>query len=209
MSRIVQLLDFLIPYGVHSYFVMFGLLLACGFGLPLPEDVILITGGILASRGVTGYWTTVAVTLTGVLIGDGAIFFMGRMAGPRIKSSFLFRHILTEHRNEKVRLDLQKYGHNVIFLARFMPGLRMPIYLTTGMYHVPAWKFFLLDGLAALISVPLWIHLGYLFGSNLEELERRIDHFRLGFYIVLAVVLAGTIGLFLYRKARKEKASLS
>ena len=31
-----------------GYLFVFTILLACGFGFPLPEDVVLITGGVLA-----------------------------------------------------------------------------------------------------------------------------------------------------------------
>lgn len=58
-----------------------------------------------------------------------------------------------------------RYSNWVLFVARFLPGLRSPIFLTAGMTRrIPFWRFLLLDGLAALISVPVWVYLGY-FGA--------------------------------------------
>lgn len=71
----------------------------------------------------------------------------------------------------------------------------MPIFLTSGAYQIKPWKFFALDGFAALISVPVWIYLGFLFGDNLELLEKKIRHLQTGILagvaaIVVAIVIA-------------------
>jgi membrane protein DedA with SNARE-associated domain len=205
MRILLDLLAFLTPYGPHSYFVMFGILIACGFGLPMPEDVVLITGGILASHGVTQLWLVNIICLAGVVMGDGIIFFIGRTFGQQVKSKGVFRKIFTESRDESVRKVFHKYGDKVIFMARFMPGLRTPIFLTSGIYQVRPIKFFALDGVAALISVPLWIWIGFLFGKNLEELEIKIRQFKFGIYGVLgAIVLAYAAYALVKRRAYKN-----
>lgn len=172
MKLLIDLLHFIQPYGSYSYGVILAVLLACGFGLPLPEDVTLVAGGILASRDIIDFKFTVAVCMVGVLAGDGTIFFLGSRYGKRLRRAKFFSLVLPEKRDAAVKSIFDKYGDKVIFMARFMPGLRTPLFFATGSYHVPFWKFFMLDGLAALISVPLWVYVGYLFGANLEELER-------------------------------------
>jgi membrane protein DedA with SNARE-associated domain len=193
MQTLIDLLEFLRPYGSHSYFVMLGILVLCGFGLPMPEDVVLVSGGILASHGVTQFPSVVGVCLAGVLLGDGIVFTLGRTFGPAIKKWRIFQKIMPESRDQRVQHIIHKYGDKVIFMARFMPGLRTPIFLTCGTYHVKPWKFAAFDGFAALISVPLWIYVGFVFGENLEELERRIHQFQFGIYGVVAVALIALI----------------
>ena len=81
----------------------------------------------------------------------------------------------------------------------------MPLFMTSGIYKVPAWKFFLLDGFAALISVPLWVWVGFLFGSNLEMLEVKIRQLKYGIYGVLGVVVAAVIiGFFVKQKVSEN-----
>ncbi len=201
MRLIIDLLEFLMPYGHLAYTIMFSILLLCGFGLPIPEDIILVTAGILASHTVTNPWVTLGVCMAGVLIGDGIIYFMGFKAGERIKTLRLFKSLLKKDRDKKIQYWFSKYGDKVIFLARFMPGLRMPLFLTSGIYKVPAWKFFLLDGLAAIISVPLWVWLGFLFGSNLEMLEHKMHQLKIGIFSVLgALIIAALIAWFFKKK---------
>jgi membrane protein DedA with SNARE-associated domain len=209
MQLLIDLLAFLEPYGTHSYIVMFGILLACGFGLPMPEDVVLISGGILASHGVTQLWLVNLVCMLGVLIGDSTIFLLGRTLGAQVKTKGIFKKIFTEKRDESVRKVFDRYGNKVIFMARFMPGLRTPIFLTSGIYKVKFWKFFMLDGLAALLSVPLWVWVGFVFGKNLEELEVKIRQFQFGIYSVLGllVIIFVAYGLIKRRAYRRLGAS--
>lgn len=205
MRLIIDLLAFLMPYGTLAYFIMFFILLACGFGLPLPEDIILITGGILASHGVTKYWVTLAICMAGVLIGDSVIYTVGRTMGDRIKKTKIFNYIVKKERDQKIQFWFSKYGDKVIFFARFMPGLRMALFLSSGIYRVPAWKFFALDGFAALISVPLWVWLGYIFGSNLEVLEHKMHQLQQGIYGVLGLVIVGVLVYWLAKKKFSQK----
>lgn len=202
MALILQLLDFLLPYGMYAYGFMLGLLLACGFGFPMPEDVILVTSGMLASRHVVDLVMTNILCLVGVLVGDGTVFCIGYRLGPKLKQMKFYRSLMKNGREEKVDRWFKGYGDRVIFFARFTPGLRMPLFLTAGMYHVSFWKFLCLDGLAALISVPLWIWVGYFFGQNLELLEQKMTQFQLGIYALLALVIIGFLVRYLRKKNR-------
>jgi len=68
-----------------------------------------------------------------------------------------------------VQEKFARYGNRLLFLARFLPGMRTAVYITAGTTHrVSFLRFFLLDGFAALISVPIWVYLGY-FGANNHE----------------------------------------
>jgi len=202
---LLNFLEFLTPYGTHSYAVMFGVLLACGFGFPMPEDIVLVTGGILSAHGVTQYTIVNLVCMAGVMVGDGIIFFLGRRYGPRLKQRAPFNRIFTEKRDLMVKGLFDKYGDKVIFMGRFMPGLRTPIFFSSGVYQVPPWKFFALDGSAALISVPAWIWLGFFFGQNLEELEKMMKKAQFGLYSVLAIVIAIFVALVIVKKKAMKK----
>ncbi len=205
MRLIIDLLAFLVPYGNLAYTFMFLILLACGFGLPMPEDIILVTGGILASHGVTNFWLTLGVCMAGVLIGDGVIYMAGRTVGQRIKHTRVFKAIVKQERDEKIKFWFSRYGDKVIFFARFMPGLRMALFLSSGVYHVPAWKFFILDGLAALISVPLWVWLGFLFGSNLETLEHKIHQLKIGIFGIMGAAVVVVLVVWFFKKKISTK----
>jgi membrane protein DedA with SNARE-associated domain len=200
MKLLIDLLHFIQPYGIYSYALILAVLLACGFGLPLPEDITLVTAGILAARDVIEFKMAVAVCMVGVLLGDGIIFVLGSRYGVKLRGSKFFSMILPEKRDAAVKAVIQKYGDKVIFMARFMPGLRTPLFFATGSYHVPFWKFLLLDGFAAIISVPLWVYVGYLFGANLEELEIVIKRAQVGIYVALGALIVLFVGGYFLKK---------
>ena len=204
MKLVINLLNQLTPYGTYSYIIMFLILLACGFGLPLPEDVVLVTGGLLASRGIVDFWLTVVVTMCGVLIGDGIMFTIGYRMGPSIKETRLFKKVFSEAREKKIAQMFEKHGDKVVFFARFAPGLRAPLFVSAGVYKIPFWKFLTLDGFAAIISVPLWIWLGFVFGSNLEVLEAKMHQMQAGIYGVVALLLACVVSYVYFKKRRQD-----
>ncbi|MCX6118045.1 MAG: DedA family protein [Proteobacteria bacterium] len=208
MQLLIELLTFIQPYGTWSYVVIFAVLLACGFGVPIPEDITLVVGGILAARGIIDFNYCIVLCMAGVLVGDGTVFFLGRTMGNKVLSSRLGQYIMPEKRNAAVRRLVDKYGDKIIFMARFMPGLRTPLFFATGTYQVPYWKFLLLDGFAALISVPLWIYVGYLFGANLEELEKVIRKFQFGIYASIVAILILTIGYFYMKRRMLTKTNI-
>ncbi|MFK7872420.1 MAG: DedA family protein [Oligoflexales bacterium] len=202
---LLRLVEFLMPYGNLTYTLQFAVLVACGFGFPMPEDIVLVSGGILASQGITDFWTTVLICMLGVFVGDGIVFFIGRSMGPRIKETRLFQAGMTPEREKKVAHWFNKYGGAVVFLGRFAPGLRMPLFLTAGTYGVSPFKFFMLDGAAAIISVPVWIWVGEFFGSNLDALRDVIQQLQVGLYSVLACTLA-LVAIVIWIKKRIHKS---
>src|SRR6185312_13054241 len=95
MENIDKIFEFLLymPDAV-PYIAAFSLLLACGVGLPLPEDITLFVMGFLAYNGVVNFKISLVVCLFGVLIGDCMIFTIGHRYGLRLASKGIFAKIL-------------------------------------------------------------------------------------------------------------------
>jgi membrane protein DedA with SNARE-associated domain len=91
----------------------------------------------------------------------------------------------------------------VVMIARFLPGLRAPTYFTVGHARLPFWEFLLFDGVAALVSAPLWVCLGFYFGANIEDaahVAKRFSHVILGAVLVVVAAIA-------FRWWRKRRAA--
>src|SRR5512133_58328 len=173
-----RLVDMLGGHGLHvGYAFVFFVLVLCGFGLPMPEDVVLATGGVLA-------WLASDLD-HGTVAGDTIIFLAGRRFGHRIADVRPLRRIITPAKLEAVEKHIRRRGNLVVVIARFLPGLRAPTFFTVGHARMPLWEFLLFDGAAALVSAPLWICLGFCFGSDLQALAREASRF--SHYILLAV----------------------
>ncbi|WP_157315169.1 DedA family protein [Chitinibacter sp. FCG-7] len=188
----------------YGYLAVFTVLLICGFGVPIPEDVSLVAGGVISGLGYANVHTMFAVGMAGVLIGDSAMFLLGRYCGENLLEHRYFKRMMTPERYQAVQDKFERYGNRVLFVARFLPGLRAPIYLTAGMSRrISYLRFLLLDGFAALISVPIWVYLGYYGASNHQWLMTWLGRGQ-----TAILVLVGIIALIVavwYVRNRKQK----
>ena len=201
MDILQTLIDFFTGYGYAAVFLV---LLACGFGVPIPEDVTLVAGGIISGLGYTNEHTMFLVGMAGVLAGDSTMFMIGRLYGPRVRRFKFVRRILTPQRFRMVQQKFARYGNWVLFVARFLPGLRTPIFLTAGMSRrIPFWRFLLLDGLAALISVPIWVYRGHFGANNREWLMQMVSRGQHGLYALMAVIAVALFAVWWRKRKRK------
>lgn len=189
-----------------GYAFVFVALVLCGFGLPMPEDIVLVAGGVLAwmssplevasVRGMLhdeGLIGMVVVGLLGILAGDSVIFWAGRRFGHRVADFKPLRRIVTPEKLEKVEKLMRRRGNVVVVLARYLPGIRAPTYFTAGHARLPYWEFLLFDGVAASVSAPVWVCLGFWFGSDIESAARqaqRFSHYILTGMAVVVLLLA-------------------
>jgi membrane protein DedA with SNARE-associated domain len=111
--------------------------------------------------------------------------------------------LLTPRRYALVQAKFSRYGNRLMFVARFLPGLRSPIFLTAGMTRrVSFTRFFLLDGFAALISVPIWVYLGHYGAQNHEWLLTWLGRSKVIVYVVVLAAIALVVRYFWRRSAR-------
>lgn len=202
----MEVFNFLMPiFTEYGYLAVFVMLLICGFGVPVPEDVTLVTGGVIAGLGYADPHTMFAVGMAGVLVGDGLIFTLGRVYGERIQQLPGLRKVLTKERFDKAAKQFEKYGKWVMFVARFLPGLRTPVFFSAGMSRrVPFLTWLLMDGVAALISVPIWVYLGFFGAQNWEWMFGVLRQFQVGILLLLAVG-AVALGVYWWRRRRASR----
>ena len=116
--------------------------------------------------------------------------------------------VVTPERFVAVQAKFEKYGVWVLFVARFLPGLRSPIFITAGVTRrVPFWRFLLMDGLAALISVPVWVYLGFLGASNRDWLLTWVHRGQTGLLGLIGVSVVGGIAFWWMKRRRKQQAA--
>lgn len=202
-----RMIDLLLNFsGPMPYLFVFGILLLCGLGLPFPEDITLFAAGLSVYYGLSNLGTMILVAYLGIIIGDSIIFFLGATLGRRLTKIWIFKRLLPEERLNYVRAKFNKRGNGFIFMARFMPGLRAPIFFSAGMLHLPYRVFLFYDGLAALISVPVIIGLVYHFGDEFAYVVGLISRVEHGiFFVIATVILAVVAKWYLGRKRLKTQ----
>jgi len=185
----------------HPGLYAFLLLLACGIGLPpWSEEIVLLASGFLVSEGQLSYGAAILWCAGGILLGDSAFFLAGRMAGERVSRWPLLRRAMRPARRRRFNAQFLKYGTRVVFLARFLPGVRMLTYLVAGNLGLPWWKFLLLDGLGLLLTAPISIWLGWKFASNLDLVMAWAHRLE-----IPLVLLAAMAALWVFRRVRRTR----
>jgi membrane protein DedA with SNARE-associated domain len=195
-------------FAENGYVAVFIALMICGAGLPLPEDITLVAGGVIAGLGYANVHAMVALAMFGVLLGDSAIFLLGHHYGARILQWRFVARVLTPERYVKVQEKFDQYGNRMLFFARFLPGMRTTVYLTAGTTHrVSFLRFLLIDTLAALISVPFWVYLGFFGADNHEWLVKWLHRGQSSLWVLVGILLLTVLVLW-WRHRRRKRCGL-
>ncbi|MFN3202834.1 MAG: DedA family protein [Bradymonadia bacterium] len=199
------------------YLILIGLMTASSFGLPVPEEVTLVSVGLVAYLGMNpdpahppppgaesvDLTTLAIVAFLAVLLSDVLIYLLGRFFGKKLLASKFFDRHIGQARFDKVQGWFDKYGHWTPGLFRFTPGVRFPGHMSCGMLGVPLWKFLAVDGTAALISVPTQVVLVALYGEVVLE---NIKEFKIWFFSILGLLIVFFVARKIIRN-RKAKAA--
>lgn len=120
------------------------------------EDLACLTAGLLTARGLIPLPAAILASFAGIWIGDMALYAAGRYGGAWLVKRAPLRWVVSERSLERGREFLVRRGPAAIFMSRFTPGMRLPLYVAAGVVRMPAWKlgfWFLLAGLAWTIPV--------------------------------------------------------
>lgn len=187
--------------GPLAYVLIFVALMACGLGVPMPEDITLFAAGLLAYYGSANVHGMVAISMIGVLLGDSIVYALGHKYGDRVRKFRFFQRLMPDGRMEELRDRFKKKGNKVIFAGRFMPGLRAPIFFTAGTLHLPYRVFIFYDGLAAILSVPAIVYSIWYFGEHVDAVVKVVKQVQFG---IVGVILA-LVAFYFYRRKQKKK----
>lgn len=200
-------MDILISFfSEYGYVAVFFVLVICGFGVPIPEDITLVSGGVIAglSESVNPH-IMLLVSFAGVIAGDSTMYWLGRLYGAKILRFRPVKKILTLKRLRMVREKFAKHGMWVLFFARFLPGLRAPIYTVAGITRKVSYiHFVLIDLFAAAISVPIWVYLGHFGAKNLGWLEEQIQKGQMIVWAFVGLVVIVILGKWLWSRRKNQ-----
>jgi len=191
------------------YAALVGMMLMSAVGLPMPEEVTLVSIGVLAFMGanphhfpppyegapVVNMHVAAIVASVSVFLADFLIYMIGRIWGRKVMQKPFMQKIISPEMMGKVEAWTKKYGSWACGIFRFTPGIRFPGHLACGMMHFPIWKFALIDGIAVMVSVPTQIYLLAIYG---EPIIKRLHQFKM----VLAAVLGVLLIAFLANKIK-------
>ena len=168
-------------------------------GFFLPGDTLLISAGILASRGELNLATLLIGGSIAAVAGDAVGYLIGREAGPRLfrrEDSFWFRrsHL------ERAQRFFARHGGKTIVIARFIAAVRTfaPVVAGAGRMSYPRFAVFNVVGAVGWVcSVTL---AAFIFGNIVASLDKYV------FIATIAVLpISVIVAVVQYIRLRRQR----
>ena len=166
-------METLLEYGLLAVLIA---LLLTPLGLPIPEDVSLLPAGALARTGHGALTTAVLVGFMGVLGGDSIAWLMGRHTG--LAPTGWLSRLVGERPIRRIRKFYDRFGPWTVVVCRQVPGLRFPAFFFAGATGMRYRRFIALDAAGSVITVSVWISVGWWLGPQIQEHLRVISSIR-------------------------------
>lgn len=189
--------------GAVIYLSLFLLLMGGAIGLPIPEDIPLLLGGILIQLGKSDPFATFLVCYIAVVSGDILIFSIGRYFGPKIFKLRYFDKRETKTRLKRIRLGVERRSVVTIFVARHLFYVRTLTFLSCGALRMKYSRFIVADLIAAFISVPLMLILGYFAAGSFDHLSDLLSEAKFASLIIVILMLIGGYGYYKWSSRTK------
>ncbi len=160
------------------------------------EDVAAVGAGLLLAAGSISWPAAFTACFLGIWFGDAGLYALARFAGRGwFERSSLRKFSARVARSEQW---FAARGTPILIFSRLVPGLRLPTYLAAGFLRIPAPRFLLITGLAALVWTFVILLLAQTFGG---QVLKWLGAYKAGGRLLLGTGLALFFSLQLLRRA--------
>jgi membrane protein DedA with SNARE-associated domain len=163
----------------------------------VPSETTVIIGGVAAGQGDQPLPLVIFCGAMGAFLGDNFAYIIGRRCTPWIGRRAATRP-KTVARLHWARRQIRARGGPLLVTARFIPGGRTALTVTSGMTHQPHGWFAGWIAVAAVIWASYAAILGYVFGNRFKD-----DHTK-AFLLAFGAALAITLLIELIRHVRQR-----
>lgn len=172
MEQLLDGLKDLITTSVGSwgYLGIFVLMTLESALVPIPSEVTMPVGGLLAAEGKLSFIAVGVIGAVANLVGSLLAYWLGRAGG----RSFLMKHgrriLISPHDIERADVWFERYGDSAVFFSRLLPVVRTFISLPAGVARVPLLRFSVLTLAGCLPWAFALAGAGYALGDNWEQI---------------------------------------
>ena len=150
---------------IHYALVTFAAVFSTLF-LPVPEEVTLLGAGYLARIGRLSFWLALVAAYLAIIAGDVITFFVARLFLPRLLRMKWVKKIFSARAQKWAEDLVARHGTWTIVIARFLVGLRGPVYAALGASPYPSGKFMVVNSAVGVLEVAILVFVGWLLGPS-------------------------------------------
>lgn len=187
----IELITHLVPQ--YGYLALFFLLWLGIIGMPIPDEVVVMSAGLAASLGIIHPIMAFLVTYAGVISGLSIGYLLGRVIGIPALEYLAQKKDMSRYINKANRLveDLDSYA---LVASYFFPVIRHVVPYIVGMTKISYSKYALFSYSTGFIWTLIYFAIGIYFGSNINMFENFLTANKLVF---IAIFLFGCVSIML------------
>ncbi len=186
-------------HGLVAYLAVLACLMAGALGLPVPEDLALITAGVLVHLEKAEFWLMLSVCYVGIISGDLIIFRIGWLAGPTLFRQRWVKRFMNSKKLHSIRVGLEKKTFLTIVIARHLFYLRTATFLVCGSVRMSFVRFLVADAVAALITAPLMVSIGYIGAQNYDLMLQYVKQAKI-VLLIGGIITFAIVGTYIWRR---------
>jgi membrane protein DedA with SNARE-associated domain len=168
---------------------------------PSPSDLVIVIGGSLVGAGSISFFISLLFATLGSILGFMLMFYIGSTVDKKVIQSGRFKYIPVNS-IDKVETWFRKYGYLVIVANRFMPGTRAVISFFAGISNLEPKRTIVLCLISAFAWNVIMLYLGYIFGDNVELVDKYLTTYSNIVIVVTVVVILFFVLRFFFRKRK-------
>jgi len=186
----------------HGYLLVFLMVFAEAVGFPVPAALALVAAGAAAASHALKVHVTLALGMTGMLLGDSLLYVLGRHTGWTLLGFLCRLSMNPETCILRSAESFYKRGKITLVFAKFIPGINTMAPPLAGSMKMRFWQFLRLDLVGISLYLGAYFTLGYAFRDFLARITRSFQTAGriLEEVVVIAVFVYVIYRLALYRK---------
>jgi membrane protein DedA with SNARE-associated domain len=188
-------------WGYLAVFVLMVLESAC---IPIPSEITMPFGGLLAAEGELNLILVGLVGAFANLVGSWIAYAAGATGGRALVLRFGRYFRIKPHDLDRAEEWFKRYGDKAVFWSRLLPVVRTFISLPAGAARMELVRFSIYSFLGSLPWSLGLAYGGYVLGRNWEKLAHNME---IGAYVIAGLLVVGVV--FLFVRARRRKARVA
>lgn len=188
----------------YGYLALFFLLWLGIIGMPIPDEVVVMTGGFVTALGILHPLPALFITYAGVISGLSIGYVLGKVIGiPSLK--YLDRKKdMSKYTNQANQL-FERFGSYSLVVSYFFPVVRHIVPYIVGMAKMPYSKYALLSYTTGFAWTLFYFTIGRYFGENINTIANFLAQYKLVF---ISMFLLGGVVL-LVRELKGDRRTVA
>lgn len=172
----------------YGYLALFFALWLGIVGMPIPDEVIVMTGGLVTALGLLNPIPAFILTYLGVISGLSLGYILGHRLGAPVLDRLVQRKKAAAYLT-KAQTMLQQFGHYALVLSYFLPVVRHLVPYLAGMGKMPYRKYATYSYTTGFLWTLIYFVVGRLFGNHIDQIAKLVTEY--GWYTLAFIFITG------------------